>query len=210
MDSHRYRRSARSSTRAKINNLDALLADLTCGNDALAETAMHKLVAFGTEAVSALRELANSPDSDVRWWAISTLAQIDDADVDWFLAALDDESGEVKQAVVLGLTARPYPKAAPALLDFLQHSDSMLRSLAMNALVALGTDATLALLGFLESHTAQDAARLSAVRAIASIADKRAIPALMAALEEDSALIRHWAEEGLEKLGLDMVYMKLD
>ena len=210
MDSHRHRRSARPPARAKINNLDALLADLTCGNDALAESAMHKLVAFGTEAVPALRELANSPDPDVRWWAISTLAQIDDADVEWLLAALDDESVEVQQAAVLGLAARPYPKAVSALLDFLQHPDSMLRSLAMNALIALGTDATLVLLGFLETHPAQDVARLSAVRALASIGDKRAIPALMAALEEDSALIRHWAEEGLEKLGLDMVYMKLD
>ena len=97
-----------------------------------------------------------------------------------------------------------------ALIGLLPNQNSLLRRLAMNALVALGKDATPALLTFLDEHKAQDAARFSAIRALANIGDYQAIPALMDALEEESALIRHWAEEGLVKLGLDMVYMKLD
>jgi hypothetical protein len=27
-------------------------------------------------------------------------------------------------------------------------------------------------------------------------------------MQEDSALLQHWAQEGLERLGLDMVYIK--
>ncbi len=210
MDSHRHRRPARPPARTQIKNLDALLADLTSGNENLAEAAMQKLVALGAEAMPPLQELANSPNPDVRWWAISTLAQMDALDADWLLAALDDESVEVQQAVVLGLTARPHPKAASALLELLQHPDSMLRSLATNALSTLGADAVPALIEYLGQHKEQDAARLGAVRALAKISDTRAIPTLMSALEEDSALIRHWAETGLENLGLDMVYMKLD
>lgn len=190
--------------------MDALFADLISGDDSLAEVAMYKLAALGAEAAPALRELAASPDADRRWWAVSTLAQMDVVDVDWLLAALEDDSLEVQQAAVLGLTNHPHPKAASALLKLLPSPNSLLRSLAMNALSALGKDATSALLGFLGEHKTQDAARLSAIRALANIGDYAAVPMLMAALEEESALIRHWAEEGLVKLGLDMVYMKLD
>ena len=187
-----------------------MLADLISGNDHLAEAAMSKLAAMGVKSVPALRKLATSPDPDQRWWAVSTLAQMDVVDVDWLIAALADESVEVQQSAVLGLTKHPHPKTASALLNVLQNSSSILRTLATNALSALGADAIPALLEFLSEHKTQDAARLSATRALATIGDTRAIPTLMAALEEDSALIRHWAEIGLENLGLDMVYMKLD
>jgi len=46
------------------------------------------------------------------------------------------------------------------------------------------------------------------MRALAEITDHRAIPALMAALDDESVMVQHWAEEGLERLGLDMVYLK--
>jgi HEAT repeat protein len=189
--------------------LDALLADLTSGDDLRAEAALHKLVALGEKALPALRKLSASPDPDQRWWAVSALAQMEDTDIDLLLTALEDDSLEVQQSAALGLTEHPHPKAVSALLNLLPNPDSILRNLAMNAIIALGKDAIPALLDFLKEHPQKDAARLAAIRALASIGDTRAIPALMAALEEDSALIQHWAEEGLQKLGLDMVYMKL-
>ena len=39
-------------------------------------------------------------------------------------------------------------------------------------------------------------------------ARRDAIPVMMQVMQEDSALLQHWAQEGLERLGLDMVYMK--
>lgn len=201
-------RTASFPSRTQIN-LETLIADLISGDDLRAEAAMHQLIALEEEALPALCDLARSPDADQRWWAISALAQMDYAEIDILLAALDDSSVEVQQSAALGLTKHPHPKAAPALLNLLPNPDSILRNLAMNAIIALGKDVTLALLDFLEAHKEENSARLSAVRALATIGDPRAIPALMAALEE-SALIGHWAEEGLQKLGLDMVYMKLD
>ena len=171
--------------------MDILLAELISGDDARAEAAMHKLVAQGAKAVPALRVLAASPDPDQRWWAVSTLAQMDDVDVDLLLNALEDDAIEVQQAAVLGLTDHPHPKAVSALVSLLPGSNGLLRRLVTNALSALGKDATPALLTFLCEHKAQDAARLSAIRALANIGDHQAIPALMAALEEESALIRH-------------------
>jgi HEAT repeat protein len=56
--------------------------------------------------------------------------------------------------------------------------------------------------------SAPQSARILALRALVEIRDPRAIPVMMQVMEEDSALLQHWAKEGLEKLGLDMVYMK--
>ena len=190
--------------------MDTLLANLTSGDETLAQSAMDKLVALGEKALPELEKILGSPDADQRWWAISTAAQIDAVDVDWLIDALDDESLVVRQSAALGLTGHPCPKAVPALINSLCAPDSMLTTLAANALTAIGTDAVPALLEFNQDPEIKASARLGAIRALAEIADTRAIPALMAALEGDSALISYWAEIGLEKLGLDMVYMKLD
>ena len=82
----------------------------------------------------------------------------------------------------------------------------MVSDLARNALVAIGKPAVPSLLEV--PKDAPQRARINALRALAEFADYGAIPALMAALEEDSVMLKHWAEEGLERLGLNMVYLK--
>ena len=196
--------------------MDALLADLVSGDETLAEAAMNKLVALGEETFPALKDLLTSPEADHRWWALSVLAQIETADVDWMLAALDDDSVEVRQCAALGLSVHPDDKSVSALISALHDPDSMVSTLASNALIKIGKAAVPSLLVVLEENQSKEnflqikAARLGAIRALAAIADSRTIPAMMAALEEDSVFMQHWAETGLEKLGLDMVYMKLE
>jgi HEAT repeat protein len=58
--------------------------------------------------------------------------------------------------------------------------------------------------------SAAPAVRLEAARALGAIKDPRAISALMQAIQQDSALMTYWAEQGLDKLGLGMVYLKPD
>jgi len=210
MDGNRCRRSPRPTPGAKIITLDALITDLTSGDESLAEAAMKELIEEGEDALAVLEDLLDSPDPDHRWWALSTAAQIESVDVDWLVAALDDESVIVQQAAALGLAGRPCPEAATALTDALRSPDSMLVTLATNALTAIGADAVPALLAFWARPEQKNTARLGAIRALAEIADVRAISVLMEASEDDSALIAHWAEKGLENLGLDMVYMNLD
>lgn len=190
--------------------MDTLINDLISGDEELAEAAMKALVANGQASIHALEPLLNDPDSDHRWWAISTAAQIEEVDPAWLIAALKDDSIPVQQAAALGLTVRPCPEAATALSEILSSPDRLLVSLATKALTAIGKDAVPTLLAYLENPSLTNSARLGAIRALAEIADHRAIPVLMDAIEDDSALINHWAEIGLEKLGLDMVYMKLD
>ena len=93
-----------------------------------------------------------------------------------------------------------------ALIQALQDEDAMVASLAVNALVKVGSPAVPALIDV--AQAAPRSARIHALRALAEIRDHRAIPTLMKVMGEDSALLQHWAKEGLERLGLDMVYIK--
>jgi hypothetical protein len=45
---------------------------------------------------------------------------------------------------------------------------------------------------------------------LAQIGDPRSIPALFTALDEDSALMEYWASEGLEKMGVGIVFFEPD
>lgn len=189
-----------------MDELRAWLADLVSGDEQRAEAAVAPLAALGEAAWPALRELLDSPDPDRRWWALRTLAQNERPPLDWLRAALTDVSPEVRQCAALGLAAHPDSDSIPGLVAALADADPLVAHLAQGALTALGAEAVPALLQTLES--APQAARLRALRALAEIADPRSIPALMAALEQDSALAAYWAEHGLERLGLDMVYFK--
>jgi len=133
------------------------------------------------------------------------------------LTALDDEVVEVRQSAALGLSIYPNSKTVSALIRSLYDEDSMVSTLASNALGKIGEDAVLPLLVVLDKKkskikkTQEQAARLGAMRALAKIADPRAIPAMMTALEEeDSLFLKHWAEVGLKELGQEMVYFNMD
>lgn len=186
--------------------LDDLLADLASGDESRAEAAASELAQLGDSALFALRALLESSDTDQRWWAVRTLAQIPGVDAGLFLAALSDFSVEVRQAAALALAAHPLEEAAPLLVRALNDADSMVGTLSANALIAIGKPAVPILLGALES--ASRSARIHMMRALAEMRDHRAIPAMMKAMEADSAMVNYWANEGLERLGLNMVYIK--
>jgi HEAT repeat protein len=78
--------------------------------------------------------------------------------------------------------------------------------LAGNALVAIGSPSVPGLLEVLKD--AQQSARIQAMRVLAVIRDHSAIPAMMQVMDEDSVFLQHWAKEGLERLGLNMVYIQ--
>jgi HEAT repeat protein len=186
--------------------LDELLADLTSGDETRAENAVPGLVVLGDDAFPALRDLLSAEDADQRWWALRTLAQSSQAQTEWLLPLLDDSVPEVRQAAALGLCSHPDETAIRPLIRALSDGDSMVSDLARNALVVIGKPAVPSLLEV--PKDAPQRARINALRALAEIVDYRTIPTLMAALEEDSVMMQHWAEEGLERLGLNMVYLK--
>ena len=189
-----------------MSTLDELLADLTSGDETRAEDAVPGLVDLGEDAFPALRDMLKADDSDHRWWALRTLAQSPQAQTEWLLPLLNDSVAEVRQAAALGLCSHPDETAIRPLVRALNDTDSLVSGLACNALVVIGSLAVPSLIKI--PKDAPQTARINAVRAMAEIADHSAIPALMSALEDDSILVQHWAEEGLERLGLNMIYLK--
>jgi phycocyanobilin lyase beta subunit len=188
--------------------LRALLVELTCGDDTRAEAAVLELAGRGAEILPSMKALLDSQEVDARWWVIRTLAQMAEPPSDWLVAALTDPADEVRQCAALALYHHPEGNAIPGLIRLLADLEPVCAEVAADALIATGSEALPALLAILENGSHK--ARLEAVRALACIGDPRAIPALMAALEEDSLSMQFWAEEGLERLGLGMVYLKPD
>jgi len=190
-----------------MTDLESLCAELICADDTRAEVAAARFPEFGLAGMHALRLLSHSQDINVRWWAVRALAgfeNIDEVIVD-LLAALEDAQSEVRQAAIMAFCHHPTVQSLDLLIRALGDPDSMTSRLASNALILLGSQATMALLDVLnlESHSA----RLGAARALSEIKDPRSIPGLMKALETNSGLTQYWASLGLEKMGVGMVYL---
>ena len=189
-----------------MSSLPELLNDLISGDETRAEEAVSLLVDLGEEATPALMDLTHSSDADQRWWGLRVLAQSPHSKKEWLIPFLSDPAPEVRQCAALGLAAKPDEGAIQPLLRALSDEDSMVGNLALNALVKIGSAAVSSLIEVVKN--APQSARIHALRALAEIRDHRAIPVMMQVMGEDSALLQHWAKEGLERLGLDMVYIK--
>jgi len=190
-----------------MEDLSILLSQLSCGDDEQAEEALTRLTDWGPEAVAALEQRLSHPEADVRWWAVRALAELQDERVPGLLMlALSDPENSVRWCAGLALRKHPSSQASPALVGMLADQDALSRRLAGDALVAIGSPAVP---GLLEAMQQDDyLVRLEAVRALAKIGDARSIPELFVALDDSSALIEYWASEGLEKMGVGMVYFK--
>ncbi|MCC6568363.1 MAG: HEAT repeat domain-containing protein [Anaerolineales bacterium] len=189
-----------------MSALQDLLSDLTSGDEARAEKSVPALVEVGEDAIPALLELTASADVDARWWAVRALSQSPHVSTGQLIPFLSDTAPEVRQCAALGLAEKPEESATQPLVRALSDADSMVCNLAAHALVKIGKPAVPSLIEAV-NHKSQ-AVRIRAIRALAEIRDHRAIPVLMRVIEEDSAALGYWAKEGLERLGLDMVYLK--
>ncbi len=188
--------------------METLLADLTGGDDERAENAISALVALGAEAIPPLLNLTRSDDADLRWWAVRALASSPHTRTVDLIPLLSDPVPEVRAAAALALCAHPGEEALPALVNSLADEDSLTAGLAGNALGKIGAPAVPSLLEVM--NDAPTGIRILALRALVEIRDHRAIPVMMSCLnnENESAVIQYWAQQGLERLGLDMVYIK--
>jgi HEAT repeat protein len=149
----------------------------------------------------------HSSEADFRWWAVRALAEIPaEESAPLLIQALNDPHLAVRQCAALGLSRQPDERAVPALVEAMSSDDALLARLAANALASTGGEAVPALLEVLENGS--QPMRLEAARALAMIGDTRSIPALFNALDGDSALLEYWANEGLERMGVGMMFFK--
>ncbi|KAA3648176.1 MAG: HEAT repeat domain-containing protein [Chloroflexi bacterium] len=186
-----------------IPGLDTLISHLTSGNDADAEAAAQQIAAYGQEGIQRLATILSSADPDERWWVVRSLAEFDHPDASrLIILTLKDTDKAVQQCAALALREKPDPKAVPHLVALLGDDDRLLAHLAADALAAIGPPATKALLEVVENGA--DLARIESVRALAQYEDHASIPTLFKLLDEDSALLEYWANEGLENMGIGM------
>jgi len=190
-----------------VSALQDLLNDLINGDEERAESAVASLVELGEDVIPALMDLTRSPDVDTRWWALRTLAQSPLCQTEWLIPFLEsDPSPEVRQCAALGLAGKADESAVQPLVHALTDADAMVGSLSAMALVKIGSESVPSLIEVVKSG--KQSARILALRALAEIKDHRAIPIMMKVMGEDSSLLQHWAKEGLDRLGLDMIYIK--
>ena len=181
------------------------LSDLQSGDTERAEFAASNPPADQETALAALTAVLESENSDLRWWAVRALAEIGLPDAGEMLsAALDDQDSSIQHCAALGLRQRPHPATVEKLAARLNSEDRLLARLCGDALAALGKVSTPALLEVLQSEN--ETARVEAARALATIGDLSSVSALFQLLDNDSAILEHWASEGLEKMGIGMQF----
>ena len=188
-------------------DLQALISNLLSDDDNIAVAAVDDISALGTTALPALYTLLESPNPNERWWAIRVLSAIPDPDVPPRLRdALHDPDYTVRQCAALGLSQQPDIGSIPDLVERLNDDDRLVARLAADALIAIGGPSVTDLIDSLEYGP--QSSKVEAARALAVIGDTRAIPAMFAAWEDGSALIRHWVEQGFERMGVGMQFFK--
>lgn len=183
-----------------------LLGDLTSGDDERAERSIPALTSLGLAVIPTLLELTRSEDTDSRWWAVRALAASPHTRTVDLLPLLSDSAPDVRAATALALCHHPHEDAVDALIHSLSDEDALTAGLAGNALVKIGSPSVPALLKVM--NEAPIGIRVVALRTLSEMRDQRAIPIMMKCLGEESAFLQYWAQQGLERLGLNMVYIK--
>jgi HEAT repeat protein len=201
-----YRAGCAPDSSARKIKMHDLLAELTSGDDVRAENSIPAITDLGMAVMPALLELTRSEEVDSRWWAVRALAASPHTQTVDLIPLLGDSAPEVRAAAALALCNHPHESAVSALINALADEDSLTAGLAGNALAKIGSPSVPALLEVMKE--APLGIRIISLRTLAEIRDHRAIPVMMKCMSEDSAVLQYWAQEGLERLGLDMVYMK--
>lgn len=181
--------------------LDAIAA----GEDEQTERCALMLTA---EDSATLIALLASTDSDVRWWAVRALAACGEADAALAIAPLlQDTESSVRAAALLALghLHQRYPAEVAPLLDDvaqrLQDDDGLVRQTAADALAMCGDDAVPALARIL-FHQTHEGARTRAASALRKLATMKAAGVLYAVLNDPNHMVRMYAYEGLDEMGL--------
>ena len=190
-----------------MQELDLLRGELTSGDDERAELAVAELTKFGKTAAPDLAELLNDPNPDNRWWAIRALSEINPENLpELLISALQDRNNAVKQCALLAMRNKSNDTYIPHLTALLGNSDSLISSLATDALIAIGEKSAQPLIQILENGEISE--KRNAVKALAQIAhyDYDSVSALFKLLDSDSSILSHWASEGLEKMGIGMTF----
>jgi Uri superfamily endonuclease len=188
------------------DEMNELLEILLSADEDSREQAALALGRFGAAAAEQLAATLATGEADARWWAARALAEVGgEAALPALASVLNDPEPDVRACAALALGHVGDGSAAPALADRLGDESAFVASIASDALSMLGERAVEALAGRLGDENLH--VRLLAVRALGRIGSQEAVGPLCGVLEDPSYLVRYYAYEALEALGVGMVYM---
>ena len=154
-----------------------------------------------------LRDLLADADPDRRWWAVRALASVGtQAARELLVTALDDPDPDVRACAAQGLGELRVEEAVAGLVRCLADSSPFVSRIAADSLARIGQPAVPALIAALQAK--ETLTRAGATRALRVIQPEEAIPALCAALDDPSAIVTHYAEEALERMGVGLVLLR--
>ncbi|NQU07131.1 MAG: HEAT repeat domain-containing protein [Candidatus Abyssubacteria bacterium] len=161
----------------------------------------------GERAVSALAEMRTDPDRIVRALAILALASAGRPAMPHLLEALESEPfPRARMFAAHGITRMARHGDAPAIMERFERQDAATHMHLVAALVTVGDDEAYAGLGRL----IQSPNRLVRFYVASTIAEspsnKKALPILIDAMDDEAPEIRMWAMFGLENLNLSQSY----
>jgi len=195
-----------------MNSADSnrLLTDLASGDDDRAEAAVLALERLNEDVLPGIRELLSSPSVDCRWWATRALSEIrSPAAIAALIDQCADSDPDVRACAIyaLGTLDGQAAGAIPALIGRLADPSVYVGQLAADSLARIGPAATPHLVIALKEGA--PSVRGRAARALAHIADSDSIPALIAALDDESPIVEYYADIALQKMGVGTLLLKV-
>ena len=156
----------------------------------------------------ALLELSASASEDERWWAVRGLALVGSKESIALLGErLQDEAAAVRAAAAMAVSVlhTRYPEDTAAQLEavaaLLADDEGYVRQAAADCLAQCG-DAAVPALGHVLRASSHQGARTRAAGALRKIATMQAAAILYALLNDENHLVRAYAYEGLDEMGL--------
>lgn len=189
-------------------DVSELIERLTGQDDAACEAEMIGLGQQGEEGLATLRALLASDEVDARFWALRGLwANGSPEAVKLLIVALEDKAEMVRSGAAFALGELGDEAAVEPLLQLLIDDASETGDHAADALAKIGQPAAAGLIEALQQ--AEAGVRVRATRALVPIKSRQAIGPLFYALEDESYMVRHYAEIALERMGVgQMIYFR--
>lgn len=162
----------------------------------------------GDSGFALLEGLMAASEVDARFWAVRGLwANGSSKAVAKLIEALQDKEEIVRSGAAMALGELKAGAAVQALARLVTGDASASGNYAANALGKIGPPAAAALIEALQNE--QPWVRVRAAKALVPIESRQAIGPLFYALEDESYMVRHYAEIALERMGVgQMIYFK--
>lgn len=180
------------------------LDSVAAGDDARSEKSALALGREGDAVLPLVRDLLADTDPDRRWWATRAMAAIGtQAARKQVIIALTDPDPNVRACAAQGLGDLKAEEAVAGLVRCLADSSPLVSRIAADSLARIGPPAVPSLIVALQVK--ETPVRAGAARALSIIQPEEAVPALCAALDDPSAIVTHYAEQALERMGVGLI-----